>query len=232
MGDILEIGGLLVGRATHRMEIAAFNVANMTTPGFKARVSFSDAMATDRSHGGRSDDPTAVDQAAGKLISTDNRFDLALDGDGYFTVRSDAGTYFTRNGQFQRDAEGRLVTASGMTLQSTTGDVVVGTGKIEILEDGTIVEDGEPTARLLVGGSVDPQRIRLNENGIFVIAEDDRIVVERPFVRQGMVESSNVSTAAEMLAIMAAIRGAETAQHIIQTYDDLMGRALNAFGQV
>ena len=55
---------------------------------------------------------------------------------------------------------------------------------------------------------------------------------EQPVVRQGMVEASNVSMADEMLALMAALRSAESAQRVVQVYDDLMGRALTAFGQL
>ena len=50
-------------------------------------------------------------------------------------------------------------------------------------------------------------------------------------VRQGALESSNVSSATEMIALMSALRRAETGQRLIQVYDDLMGRTFNLLGQ-
>ncbi len=55
--------------------------------------------------------------------------------------------------------------------------------------------------------------------------------VSAPVIHQGALESSNVSNADEMIAVMAAIRRAEAGQRMANVYDDLMGRVLQTFGQ-
>jgi flagellar basal-body rod protein FlgF len=173
---------------------------------------------------------TSVDFAPGKLRSTGNPFDLAISGQGFFVVRSAAETYYTRNGQFDRDSDGRLVAPGGMALQSTAGDVVVGSSNVTVLQDGTVLEGGEPIARLSIANVADPKTLRPVGGGLFAAATAPEEVAG-PVVRQGMLETSNVSAADEMISIMAALRNAQSGQQMIQVYDELADRAASAFGQ-
>jgi flagellar basal body rod protein FlgG len=69
------------------------------------------------------------------------------------------------------------------------------------------------------------------EAGLFSAPDDQVTPMADVTVKQGMLESSNVSTADEMIAIMSAVRQAQAGQHLINVYDDLMGRAISTFGQ-
>jgi len=68
-------------------------------------------------------------------------------------------------------------------------------------------------------------------NTLFTAPSDAAREVDDPHILQGKLEASNVSTAGEMVAMMAALRGAETGQRLVQLYDDLMAKALDAFGR-
>src|SRR5262249_50718387 len=105
MGPV-EIAGVVLARATSDIEVAAQNIANLTTPGFKAHRSFNDMLISlldPESQPAQLSSTT--DFSTGKIQETGNPFDLALQGAGYFTVRSGDAIFYTRNGAFQRDAD-------------------------------------------------------------------------------------------------------------------------------
>jgi flagellar basal body rod protein FlgG len=154
--------------------------------------------------------------------------DLAILGNGFFVVSSGNALFYTRAGQFQRDGDGRLVTAQGLALQAKGGgDLVLGTDKAwKVLEDGTVVEDGQSTARLAVVTLEDPKAIAYADNGALSAPSSSVASLDAPVIRQGAYEASNVSGASEMVAIMLALRQAETGQKLVSVYDDLMGRVI------
>ncbi len=164
-------------------------------------------------------------------MNTGNPLDFALQGRGFFVVRTGDATYYTRDGQFRRDADGRLTTADGASVQGANGDVSVGAGAVSVLADGTIMQDGQPLGRLAVADFADTSVLRPAGGGLFAAPSGAASDLSSPQIRQGMLEASNVSTADEMVSMMAALRSAEAGQRIAQVYDDLMGRAVTAFGQ-
>lgn len=230
---VIEIAELSLSQAMRRMETSAQNLANMVTPGFKAHRTFSlapDDGTAAVSGAVRSVGQGAVDFSDGKLQQTGNPLDLAIMNDGFFVVRSDDGVFYTRNGQFRRDSNGMLITADGLIVQSISGDLHV-EGDMKFLPDGTVLQNNEPVARLRIVGFDDLQKLTVAGPGLFGAPTELVRDVEDVQVRQGMLESSNVTTADEMLSIMAALRSAESSQRIVQVYDDLMGKAINTLGQ-
>lgn len=201
-------------------------------PGYKTQRAFSN-LVTDNISEISDTDPSSLgtDFAAGKLEKTGNPFDLAISGSGFFVVRSGNNLLYTRDGQFRRDSEGHLVTESGMVLQSDSSDVTVSTSDPQILSDGTVLEGGQPGARISVVDFADQKSLQPAEGGAFSAPDGAAQDVSAPQIHQGMLEASNVNTAVEMLSIMTALRSAESGQKIVQVYDDLMGRAVTAFGQ-
>ncbi len=234
---IVELGGIIIAQATQRVELAAQNMANMTTAGYKSHRQFQSLVDSGQSgfaiaHGSSRTDDMSVDFTAGKLQHTGNPFDLAISGTGFFVVRTDDGLLYTRAGQFDRDAEGRLISPDGGVLQSTAGDVRVESGDVSILADGTFLQNGQPIGQLAIADFDDPRVLRPVGAGLFSAPSGAARDVAGPQVHQGMLEASNVTTANEMISMMAGLRSAEAGQRVVQVYDDLMGRALMAFGQM
>jgi flagellar basal-body rod protein FlgF len=233
--QITEIAAQILARAEDRAEIAAQNITNASTPGYRRRVSFSEMMAPAQQASVARHGPVrsgaAADFTAGQLTETGSPTDIAIGGQGFFAVRGGEAILYTRQGQFRRDGEGRLVTAQGLVLQTVEGgDLVVGSAPFEIAVDGTVTRNGEPLARIALVDFEDRALLAANEGGAFSAGEAAPIAVARPAIRQGMLESSNVNMGDEMVAMMEAVRRAETGQRLVTTYDDLMGRALNLFG--
>jgi flagellar basal-body rod protein FlgF len=247
MSGIIEAAGAILSRATQQVEVSAQNLSNVTTPGYKAlrwtppfsALDGTDAAGQDK-HSGKSKDASAragaeqydeaVDFTPGKLRNTGNPYDLAISGTGFFVVRSDDGTFYTRDGQFTRSDDGRLLTNGGLALQSSSGDVTLTNGSPQVLADGTILQDGEPVGRIETMAVSDPGLLRQVGPDLYA-APDDAMTDADTQIRQGMLEASNVETAGEMITIMAALRSAETGQKLAQVYDDLLGKVLDAFGQ-
>jgi flagellar basal-body rod protein FlgG len=230
---IVELGGLIITQATQRVELAAQNMSNMTTAGYKSRYRFQHLV--DGTLGAFS--PTlspgemSIDFTAGKLQHTGNPFDLAIAGPGFFTVRMNDQVLYTRAGQFVRDTEGRLVTADGAFLQAPGGDIQIPDGKISVLADGTMQQDGQPVGQLAIAAFDDPRLLNPVAAGLFSAPNGAARDSTASQVRQGMLEASNVTTANEMVSMMAAIRSAESGQRLVQVYDDLLGRVISTFGQ-
>lgn len=233
MGGLVEIASVILSQATKRVEINAQNVANIATPGYKRRLSFAEVLAAGAS-GNSGVAPLSVvsDLSEGKPIQTGNATDLAISGSGFFAVSGGEGVLYTRTGQFHRDADGRLVTANGLALQAQGGgDIVVHSDAFTVATDGTVLEGGEPVAKLAIVEFETVTALAPDEGGLFVAPPGATRDVATPTVRQGFLEASNVSIGDETVATMEAVQRATSAQRLISLYDELMGRALSTFGQ-
>lgn len=227
---LMDSAVALITGADRQLETAAQNVSNMTSPGYRARQSF--WALVDGGAGAQETVPDVrfgTDFSIGSATQTSNPYDLALGAAGFFVVKSGDETRFTRNGQFRRDAEGRLVTSGGFALQSEAGDLILKGEKVEFLADGTVLDQGEPVARIAVRDFADKAGLSAAGASAFRAGEEG-VAVLHPDLRQGALETSNVSTAHEMIAMMKAMRQAETGQRIVQFYDELLGEAISNFG--
>src|SRR6202008_3136826 len=135
-----------------QMDVIANNVANVNTNGFKAdRSLFQEylmptarednfAAGRDRRLSHVVDRATFKDFAQGSPDPTRNPLDVAISGDGFFTVQTPQGERFTRDGGFQINTQGQLVNSSGHPVLGTGGPIVFQqTDKqIQIAQDGTV----------------------------------------------------------------------------------------------
>ena len=232
MVNLVDIGSTIISQSQRRVEVAGQNVANIATPGYKKQAVFASLLPPDTLSADRfARQDVYTDYSPGRPIVTGNPFDLAIAGEGFFAVRADEQILYTRQGQFQRQGDGRVVTADGFALQTRGGgDLVLKGGDFKVTEDGTVVENGEPVAKLALSRFIDPRTANHAQGGAFSSADANVREVDVPSVRQGSIEASNVSTGDEMVTMMEALRRAESGQRVVNVYDDLMGRALSAFG--
>jgi len=230
MSGLIESAAAILSASERRLEVAAHNVANVSTPGYKRSVGFSQILAAARESNTLPDIVARNDFAQGKLISSGNPLDLAVSGSGFFQVRAGDQLLYTRQGQFRRVENGTVVSAQGHVLQQAGGgDLVLENAAVQILGDGTVLDRGRPVGR--VGLSAPAAGVTLNAVGESHFATGGVMEeVAEPMIRQGMVESSNVSMGDEMVTMMAAMRQAEGGARLVQVYDELMGRALTTLG--
>ncbi len=191
----------------------------------------------------------------GAFKQTQNDFDLALEGEGFFSVQTDEGERYTRNGSFLIDKDGFLVTKDGYKVMGENGLIQIKKNNFMVDEDGNVFENSEY--------SNDPMRlVSMEENewnqtvlldrlkvvnfpklryvkkvGESIYREteysDKAYIIEnaRPKVRQGFLEASNVNPVIEMVNLIEVHRNYEANQKIIQAHDAALGKVINEVGR-
>lgn len=211
------------------LDTTANNIANASTAGFHAdRVTFREALTTAQSVDLRSvvAAPSRIDGQPGALQPTDNPLDLALEGDGYFSITTPAGVRYTRAGNFQLDADNHLVTADGFQVRGEGGapiSIPPEAQALTVASDGTISADGEELGRLALLRFATNQLRR--EGNTLYAATGAPQAGELPAVRAGMLESSNVNVVRGVVDLVKVSRIYDSLMRIIQGYHDVESRA-------
>ncbi len=185
----------------------------------------------------------------GSLMRTENPFDVALDGKGFFAVMTERGERYTRNGAFTLNKDGILVTHNGLPVLGENGIIKVQKNNFMINERGEILVNAalslEPTD--LVGMTqnnweqpvvidklkiVDFENIReLKKEGESLYRETEysgpALPAEEYKVVQGFLEKSNVSAVREMVDMIEVQRSYEANQKAMLTHDQELGRLIN-----
>ena len=231
MSGLIESATAILSASESRLEVAAHNVSNISTPGFKRQVGFSQLLAA-RSDSSAQQIAVRRDFAQGKLSPSTNPLDIAISGTGFFQLRSGESMVYSRQGQFSRAADGTVVSPQGYVLQQAGGgDLVLDSAQVSILEDGTVLDSGVPVAKLAVFAPADPAALTPVGESAFAMPGGAMDIVPDAVLRQGMVENSNVAIGDEMVTMMTALRQSEGGARLVQVYDDLLGRALQTLGQ-
>lgn len=235
MSGLIESATSILSTSEKRVDIIARNVANISTPGFKRRIGFQKFIAAAQNNLDQRAEPQVAirrEFLQGTITPTDNPLDIAISGEGFFQLRADDAMIYSRQGQFTRATNGAVVNAQGHVLQQAGGgDLIIDSGAVSILEDGTVLNNGVPIARLEAVAASNPSAIKPFGDTAFAITGDATDVVPNAVFRQGMIENSNVVIGDEMVAMMVALRQSEGGARLVQVYDDLLGRALTTLGQ-
>lgn len=233
MADFIESARAILSQSERRIEATANNVANLTTSGFKRQRLYSDVSLAPSGIASEILLKQSLDLEQGRLVKTGNTLDLAISGPGMFQLRASDGTIaYSRGGQFKLASDGRVLNGQGLALQAGDGgDLVLPGSDISVLADGTILEAERPIGKLALYQAADSSAVRPVGGSLFAIADEAVEEVADPQLRQGMIEASNVTLADEMVSMMEALRTAEGGARLVQSYDDLMGKAISAFGQ-
>jgi flagellar basal-body rod protein FlgG len=238
----------------YNMDTISNNLANVNTTGFKkARAEFQDLLyqtinlagtssSTSTSlpsgiqlgHGARLQSVTH-EYSTGNFRSTGGRFDLAIEGDGFFSVTlADGSTAYTRDGSFTIDQNGQMVTSSGYALvpqitipQNTTSVTVARDGTVSVSQAGqsapsvvgqiTLVHFINPGGLNMLGNNI-VQPTTASGDAIEGNPGEDGLGT----IRQGFLEASNVDVAEEMVNMIIGQRAYEANSKTIQTVDAML----------
>ena len=223
--------------AMRRLDVISNNLANASTPGFKAdQIQFESLLANVKNP---SPDPVlsserfSTDFSSGSLQKSDNTLDLALDGDGFFVVSTPQGPAYTRQGNFHRGAGGRLVNGDGYEVQGQGGPVSVAGGRVDVGAGGVVTLDGVPSGTLLKVDFPKPYALTKSGGGLFVPTDPQSATTPSSAeVKQGYLETSNVKVIVEMARMIETSRYFESCAKAVKTYDDMTAKAANDLGKV
>lgn len=239
-----------------KLDTIANNLANVATNGFKrGGVVFEDLMYDSlRQVGAASSDqtqlPTGLQVGLGARVSastrnfsqgnlqqTGNHLDLAIKGQGFFQVQlPDGSTAYTRDGSFQLDAAGQIVTANGQVLQPGI-TIPANAQSVTVAADGTVsvTVPGQAQAQTLGQlqlatfinpGGLDPrgQNLYTETTASGTPNTGAPGVDGRGGLMQGYVEGSNVNVVEELVSMIATQRAYELNSKAIQTTDQMLAR--------
>jgi flagellar basal-body rod protein FlgF len=223
---ILAAGALSLAAGQMGLEVTARNVSQGSVPGYRRQV-FSVVAAELGPFGA-----VQSDLRPSTLIQSGSNSDLALDGLGYFQIELGGEVLLARGGQFARGAEGFLTGSNGQRLLDDSGQAIrVTTAAFQVMSDGLVTDEGLPVGRLSVVVPASTATIRGVGGTMLRASEITPADMSKVRVRQGALEQSNVESAVEMTAMMAALRVAEMGSRLIQTYDSLAGQAISTVGR-
>ncbi|MGO1117853.1 flagellar basal-body rod protein FlgF [Rhodovibrionaceae bacterium A322] len=241
------------GALNREMAVIANNIANMNTPAFRAKsVLFVEFLqeTTDPSTGQKTtisqvqDVATFPDLKEGPLLATDNPLDLAISGKGYFTIETQRGDRYTRNGQFTTDVDGQIVTASGDPLLAKTGrpfKIPAGATDIQITRDGTVsVRDPINRAASIVLGQIElvtfenEYELKQGQDGLYKPQDGvkpEEAEAEDVDIIQNMIEQSNVKGVIEMTKLIDVTRRYQSSSNMMEDEHKRMRDAISTLTQ-
>ena len=239
-----------------QLDVISNNLANVSTNGFKrGRAVFDDLLyQTLRQPGAQSSQQTQIPSGLqlgtgvrpvstariftqGNIQKTDNSLDVAVQGNGFFQVLlPDGTTGYTRDGSFQKDNQGQIVTADGypvqpnITIPANALTVSIGTdGTVSITQSGTAATTQIGSIQLAT--FINPGGLQsIGQNLFLETAASGTPTPNTPgtngagIVNQGYVETSNVNVAEELVTMIQTQRAYELNSKVVSTSDAMLGR--------
>jgi flagellar basal-body rod protein FlgF len=219
------------------LDVTANNIANAQTPGFKAeRMLFSDWLSHEP-NGARiayvQDRATYRDARDGTLTHTGNPLDLAIGGDGWFTVNTPRGPRLTRAGRFTPTIDGTLTDDAGNPLLDVNGQklqIASSDTQLTVSTDGTLSSENGPIGRI---GVVTPADTRLlkGEGNELLRSDAPTTPVASPHVVQGALEESNAQPIQETVRMMTLLRNFQFVTQLVQGEYDRLQSAIDKLTQ-
>jgi len=199
------------------LDMLANNIANASTSGYKADREFYSLYAAPEAEGPISGPDTLpvierpwTDLSQGEVRSTGNPLDLALQGNGFFSVNGPGGPMYTRAGSFHLSSASQLVTVEGYPVRGEDGNPITlsSATALEVWPDGTVHQDGQTAGQIAVVDFANPASLGKIGHSYFRPAEGSAPPVPATGyeVQQGSLEGSNASGAEAAVRLLSVMR--------------------------
>ncbi|MGA9527453.1 MAG: flagellar hook basal-body protein [Terriglobales bacterium] len=211
------------------LDLVANNLANINTPGFRGQHGVFRSLLASSSILQPSSLNKAVnnyavlgdadvDLSQGNIDHTGNDLDFALQGSGFFQVKTGSSTTFTRNGNFHVSAQGQLVTAAGDPVIGDNGPIQIVGAPVSVSSDGTISVNGVLAGKLKVVDVPPGTQLTPLGQSYYSVPVGTKTSASQASIQQGSLESSNVNEVSSAVQLVT-----------VQRYAELMQRALYLF---
>ena len=216
------------------MQVLANNIANAATTGFRQEgMVFSEyvqrlqgAPSVSMAYGNAS----GMSLVQGPLTQTGGKFDLAIEGDGFFLIETPQGERLTRAGAFTPNAAGDLVTPDGYLVLDAGGAPVFvppDATDLAIGSDGTISAGGQPIGQIGLYQPAEGGQLR-REVGVRFSTDAAIEPVETGRILQGFLEGSNVDTVGQLVRLIEVQRAYEMGQSFLDSENERILAAIDA----
>jgi len=217
------------------MDVIAQNVANSSSTGFKAELTYQQKVQGVNGRGEHSEIGTVTDFSQGPMRITGRPLDVAINGEGFFVVKTPLGDRYTRAGNFRLDTKGSLVTQDGYKVQGKGGKITFGETDVDV----TINKSGiisakvngisEEKGTLKIVKFDDTKSLKKIGNSLYSTA-----AIAKPAdpladfsVAQATIEDSNVSSVKEMTAMIGVNRSVGSTGQFLNDIQELQRRTIS-----
>lgn len=215
------------------MQVVSNNLANSSTTGYKTdRAIFAEYIVRTGSETPSISMGTLAghdfDLSQSGLKFTGGKFDLALQGDGFFVVRTPGGDRLTRAGHFQLSNEGTLINGEGYPVLGAGGNPITipeEATDVAFGSDGSISAGGQLIEQI---GVVQTEGQLLRDTGTLFEAQEGFEQTEAATVVQGALELSNVSPVLEVARMIEVQRAYEAGQSLLEREDQRITQLITA----
>lgn len=261
------------------LNVISNNMANTQTAGYKAdtmtKKTFQEEMLVRTGQYNKKNptdlatmskittaDRTYTDYTQGAFEMTDDIYDFAINGKGWFSVQTNNGTQYTRSGSFSVDSEGyltlggvgRVLGSDDQPIQIPNEDFSVNTDgtivanphgaanrkAIEVDADGNVVSDTDETEEEVIYGKIklvdfaDTEALHKEDNGMYSTDQEATVVNgnQDSTLQWRMLEKSNVSLVDEMTNMMSSQRALQSAAQLLKMYDSVMAKSASDVGRL
>jgi flagellar basal-body rod protein FlgF len=225
-----------------RMDTTANNLANMTTAGFKVEhvvsreLSEKPATASDNPQDIAFTDAWMLqrDFSTGPLERTGNALDFAVEGDGFFAVQTAAGEAYTRDGRFNLNERGEIVTRNGDVVLGEGGPITVDPegGPLSVSRDGSVSQDEVVLGKVRVAMFETPGALERVGNNLWRATDQQPTAATEARVVSGFVEGSNVNAVLELTEMIEVSRAYTSIAKMIVQSDELRGTSIEKLARV
>lgn len=224
------------------------NLSGSSVPGFRKQEISLEAIKAGLMPAGTSKTPanpqffvipkssTSVNFQPGDIQFTGNKTDVAIEGKGFFKIQLPNGsTAYTRDGEFQVDSTGILVSKEGYPVLGDGSSTIKIDSKdanpVSISASGDVSQGATIRGKLKLVDFSNPERLTAL-SGSYFSADGSGVqeTTSKGTLRQGYLEGSNTSTVREMAHLLSAMRSFESNQKIIQMQDERLGKVISELG--
>lgn len=220
------------------MEVLANNVANANTTAYKSQQVSFETYVSEPKFGDKINfvvnRATLRNTTPGSTVNTGNELDMALQGKGYFAVRTPQGVQYTRAGSFVLDNDGNIVTQDGNQVLSAGGqalNIPNDASALHVDQTGRITTDKGEVGQLQVVNFAHEQDMVETGHNLYQASEKATPATDTK-VAQGMIEQSNVNAVVEMTKVTEVVRAYQQTQTLLQNENDRIRNAVRVLGRV
>lgn len=218
------------------LDSVANNLANVSTPGYRGeqnvfRSLLSNSPLLQLSSLNRAVNNysvlgnTTLDLSQGNIDHTGNDLDFAIQGAGFFVVKTGSGEVYTRNGNFHTSAQGQLTTATGDPVIGDSGPIQIVGGPVSVSPDGTISVNGVLAGKMKIVDFPAGAPLEAVGQTYYSAPAKSAVPATQASIQQGSLESSNVNAVSAAVELVTVQRYAELMQRALYLFNSEMNQS-------